>query len=234
MIAHFEPYKSKRSFEEISNEIKRLIFQGVFKPGDKLPPETEIARQFKVSRQTIREAMRILEQSGFITIQQGVNGGPSISDTILNRLSTLFIDIFYFKKVPLNDLTEARSDIEKVMLRHVIERADASDLKALKQNVRMAKEKIEKETPPFEENIAFHKLLARASKNYIFAIVIESIMAVVSDFHSKVEKINFERSKKITKYHEEVLEAIIERNYEKTIDLFEELLEQVRAVLMGE
>jgi DNA-binding GntR family transcriptional regulator len=49
-----------------------------------------------------------------------------------------------------------------------------------------------------------------------------------------VEKINFERSKKITKYHEEVLKAIIERNYERTVDLFEELLEEVRAVLMGE
>jgi GntR family transcriptional repressor for pyruvate dehydrogenase complex len=234
MLVRFEPYKSKRSFEEISSEIKRLIFQGVFKPGDKLPPETEIARQFKVSRQTIREAMRILEQSGFITIQQGVNGGPFISDTILNRLSTLFIDIFYFKKVPINDLTEARSDIEKVILRHVIERADDSDLKALKQNVRMAKEKIENETLPFEENIAFHKILARASKNYIFAIVVESIMAVVSDFHSKVKKINFERSRKITRYHEQVLDAIIDRDYERTVDLFEELLEEVCAVLMGE
>ena len=234
MLPHFKPYQSKRSFEEISSEIKRLIFQGVFKPGDKLPPETEIARQFKVSRQTIREAMRILEQSGFITIQQGVNGGPFISDTILNRLSTLFIDIFYFKKVPLNDLTEARSDMEKVILRHVIERADDSDIKALKRNVLRAKEKIKNGTPPFEENIAFHKILARASKNYIFAVVMESIMAVVSDFHSKVEKINIERSKKITKYHEQVLDAIIERNYERTVDLFEGLLEEVSAILRGE
>ena len=234
MLPRFEPYQSKRSFEEISSEIKRLIFQGVFKPGDKLPPETEIARQFKVSRQTIREAMRILEQSGFITIQQGVNGGPFISDTILNRLSSLFIDIFYFKKVPLDDLTEARSDMERVILRHVIERADDADIKALKQNVQRAKEKIENGTLPYEENIAFHKILARASKNYIFTIVMESIMAVVSDFHSKVEKINIERSKKITKYHEQVLDAIIERNYERTVDLFEELLEEVRAVLMGE
>ena len=234
MTTHFKPYKSKRSFEEISNQIKELIFEGVLKPGDKLPPETEIAHQFNVSRQTIREAMRILEHCGFITIQQGVNGGPLIVDTIVNHLASLFIDIFHFKKVSPNELTEARFDIEKVMLRHVIERADDSDLEALKKNVMQAKEKIKTNTSPFVENIAFHKLLAEASKNYIYVIVIESIMAVVSDFRSEVEKVNFHRSRKITKYHEDILETIIERNLEGSVGLFEKLLEEVRAVLTGE
>jgi len=104
MKAYFKPYKVKRSFEGISNETKKLIFQGTLKPGDKLPPETELARQFNVGRQTIRETMHILEQSGFITIQQGANGGPIISDAILNRLSNLFLDTFYFKKVSLEKL----------------------------------------------------------------------------------------------------------------------------------
>lgn len=233
MTTYFKPYKSKRSFEEISNQIKRLIFQGVLKPGDKLPPETEIANQFNVSRQTIREALRILEHCGFITIQQGVSGGPLIVDTILNRLATLFIDMFHFKKVSPNELTEARFDIEKVMLRHVIERADDSDLEALKENVMMAKEKVKTNTSPYVENIAFHKLLARASKNYIYVVVIESIMAVVSDFRSEVEKVDFKRSRKITKYHEDILEAIIEQNLERSVYLFEKLLREVRAVMMG-
>ena len=234
MMAQFKPYKSKRSFEEISNEIKTHIFRGDLKPGDKLPPETEIAHQFNVSRQTIREAMRILEQCGFITIQQGVNGGPLIVDTILNRLGTLFIDIFHFKKISPNELTEARFDIEKVMLRHVIERADDSDLEGLKENVQKAKEKIKTNNSPFTDNIAFHKLLAGASKNYVYVIVIEAIMAVVSDFHSNLERVNFERSRKITKYHEDILEAIIERNLEKSVDLFEKLLVEVHAVMMGQ
>jgi GntR family transcriptional repressor for pyruvate dehydrogenase complex len=233
ITSYFEPYKSKRSFEEISNQIKRLIFQGVLKPGDKLPPEAKIANQFNVSRQTIREAMRILEHCGFITIQQGVNGGPLIVDTILNRLATFFIDIFHFKKVTPNELTEARFDIEKVMLKHVIERADDSDLEALRENVRTAKEKVKTSTSPFAENIEFHKILARASKNYIYIIVIESIMALVADFRSEVEEVDFKRSRKITKYHEDVVEAIIERNLEWCIYLFEKLLGEVRAVMMG-
>lgn len=233
VTTHFKPYKNKRSFEEISNQIKKLIFKGELKPGDKLPPETEIARQFNVSRQTIRESMRILEHCGFITVQQGVNGGPFIVDTVLSRLATLFIDIFHFKKVSPDELTEARFDIEKVMLSHVIERADDADLQALLKNVLKAKEKIEAHTAPFSENIAFHKLLARASKNYIYVIVIESIMAVVSDFRSDVETVLFERSIRITKYHEDILNAIVERDLERSAALFEDLLGEVRSVMMG-
>ena len=120
------------------------------------------------------------------------------------------------------------------MLRHVIERADDSDLEALKKNVMQAKEKIKTNNSPFVDNIAFHKLLAGASKNYVYVIVIEAIMAVVSDFHSKIEKVNFERSRKITKYHEDILEAIIERNLERSVNLFEKLLVEVRAVMMDQ
>jgi len=231
MTTHFKPHKIKRSFEKISSEIKKLIFQGVFKPGDKLPSEIEIARQFNVGRQTVRESMRILEQSGFITIQQGVKGGPFIVDTMLNRLSTLFIDISYFKKVSPDELAEARFDIEKAMLRHVIERADDSDLEALKENVVEARNKIKKNTPPFEENTSFHKLLAKASKNYIYVIVIEALMAVLSDFHSGMEKVKLERSRRITKYHEDILLTIMKRNYTKSVDLLDKLLKEVGAVL---
>ena len=57
----FEPLRTKRAFEEISAEIKRLIFSDKLKPGDRLPSEIELAGQFGVSRHTIREALRGLE-----------------------------------------------------------------------------------------------------------------------------------------------------------------------------
>jgi GntR family transcriptional repressor for pyruvate dehydrogenase complex len=230
---YFQPYKSQRSFDGISNEIKKLIFQGVLKPGDRLPSEIEIARQFNVSRQTIRESLRILEHCGFISIQQGVKGGPFVADTILNRMTSIFLDAFNFKHVSIEELTEARCDIEKTMLRHVIDRADESDIKRLRENVQKAKRKLEKKILPFEENITFHKLLAGASKNYIFIIVMESIMAVVSDFRSRLDNVNLERSRRVVKYHENILEAITERNYETGIDLFEGLLKEVSAILKG-
>jgi len=58
----FKPIRGKRTFEEISSEIKRLIFDGVLKPGDKLPSEIELAKMFAVGRQSVREALRLLER----------------------------------------------------------------------------------------------------------------------------------------------------------------------------
>ena len=227
----FTPYKNKRSFEEISNEIKALIFEGVFKPGHKLPSEIEIARQFNVSRQTIREAMRILELSGFITIQRGVKGGPLVQDTIEGRITNLFVDGFKFKKISLEELTIARFDIERAMLIHVFQNADDSDIETLNTNILKARKKLDKAVIAFEENVDFHKLLAKASKNYIYALVVESIMAIVSDFRSRLESVGIERSRRVTNYHEEILKGIINRDFDKTMKLFEEHLWEVRQLL---
>ena len=227
----FTPYKNKRSFEEISNEIKALIFEGVFKPGHKLPSEIEIARQFNVSRQTIREAMRILELSGFITIQRGVKGGPLVQDTIEGRITNLFVDGFKFKKISLEELTIARFDIERAMLIHVFQNADDSDIETLNTNILKARKKLDKAVIAFEENVDFHKLLAKASKNYIYVLVVESIMAIVSDFRSRLESVGIERSRRVTNYHEEILKGIINRDFDKTMKLFEEHLWEVRQLL---
>ena len=197
----FHPYKNRRSFEEISNEIKALIFEGVFKPGHKLPSETEIARQFNVSRQTIREAMRILELSGFITIRRGVKGGPVIQDTVEGRISNLFVEGFKFRRISLEELTIARFDIERAMLQHVFKNADTKDIENLKENILKARMKLDNAIIAFEENIDFHKLLARASKNYVYIILVESLMAVVSDFRSRLESVGIERSRRVTIYH---------------------------------
>lgn len=59
--ALFTPIQSKKIFEEISTEIKKLIFKGTLKPPDKLPSEIELARQFNVGRQTVREGLRLFD-----------------------------------------------------------------------------------------------------------------------------------------------------------------------------
>ena len=76
----FIPVENKRTFEEVSSKIKNLIFEGVLKPGDKLPSEAELAKQFGVGRQTIREAFRILELSGLLTVQKGFGGFKKLID----------------------------------------------------------------------------------------------------------------------------------------------------------
>lgn len=229
----FVPLESKRAFEEISRQIKGLIFKGILKPGDKLPSETELARQFNVGRQTVREALRILELSGFIAIQKGSTGGPVIKDTVLSAVSNSISDAIQMGNITHHEITVARIAIEKSMLNHVIKNADDADTKSLQQNIFAAREKIEKGFQASSENVQFHRLLAQASKNHVFVIVVESIMAVVVDFLSRLEP-DLQIAKQVTDYHEALLNAIIEQNIDKAIDVLEkELLELADFVYDG-
>jgi DNA-binding FadR family transcriptional regulator len=219
----FKPITTERAFEHVSTKIKSLIFKGILKAGDKLPSETELARQFDVGRQTIREALRVLELSGFLTIQRGATGGPMISDTISDTISNSFLDAMQMKTVTIDDLTVARLEIEKVVLSHAINNADSSDIERLRENVLKAKEKVEGNIQAFSENVQFHRLLANASKNHVFVLIQGAIMAVVADFLSRVEP-DLAKSKQVVKSHEDILNAIIRRESDEALRLLEKHL----------
>ncbi len=223
----FDPIKRTRTFEDVSDKIKQLIFDDVLKPGEKLPSEAQLAQQFGVGRQTVREALRLLEISGFITIHRGGSGGPIIKDTILNRISDLFLDAFRIKKVTLAELTVARLEIEKVVLNYVIDNVEESDIISLQKNVAEARKKIDNKIVATEENIQFHTLLAQASRNHVFFIVVESIMAIVGDFLSRIGP-DVKTSDNVVSYHEDIVKAIAEKKRTKAINLLEQHLLEVR------
>jgi len=238
--AVFTPIKGSRTFEEVSDQIKKLIFDGVFKPGDKLLPETELAQQFNVGRQSVREALRILELSGFITIQKGGGGGAVIKDTISNTISNLFLDAFQLEKITIEELTVARFEIEKIVLKYAIENADEADIKRLQENIRDAQKKIEANINVIDENIQFHNLLAKASKNHLFGIVVEAVTTAVRHFMSELgpdsdllenEKWyseNVINSKNTLSYHKDILNAVIEKKLDQAVDILENHLLEVK------
>lgn len=220
---YFNPIRSKRTFDEISTEIKKMIVKGVFKPGDKLPAESEIARQFNVGRQTVREALRMLELSGFISIQKGGGGGAVITNTIINTISNSFLDAFQMKSISVKELTIARMEVEKLVISHVIDDCTDEDIDILNRNIEAAGNKINLGIQAFEENIGFHMLLARASKNGVFVIVVQSIMAIVAEFLSRIPQ-TLEISTRIWSEHKKMVEAIMRRDKNEAMVLMEDHL----------
>ena len=66
----FKSIKRSRVSDEVANQIKNLISDGQLKPGDRLPPERELIKQFGVSRPSLREALNALVTMGFLEIKQ--------------------------------------------------------------------------------------------------------------------------------------------------------------------
>lgn len=217
----FRPIKPRRAFDEVSGEIKSLIFKGILKPGDRLPSESELASNFGVGRQTIREALRLLELSGFISMQKGGAGGPLIVDTILNTISNSFVDAFQMGRITVDELTTARLAIEKMILGSLFAHSlNEADLQALRENVSQARKKIDAGLQAFEENTQFHKLLARASGNHLFLILMESIMTVVAHFRS-ILGVNLELSARSVEAHQQTIDALVKGNRKKAFVVLE-------------
>jgi len=219
----FRPLRTKKAFEQVTSEIKKLMFQGILKPGDRLPKEVELAKQFGVSRQTIREALRVLELTGFIWIQKGGNNGPLVVDTVVHAVNSLYLDIFQMRKITDKELTAARNEIEKSVLDEAIKNAKNSDIRELEKNVAAAEALLGKNIHAFRENVEFHKLLAKASKNQVFVLVMESLMTVVSDFRSRHE-VKLATSRLVTAGHREIVRAIRQRNRARAAELLEKHL----------
>ena len=216
----FTPIESKRTFEEISSKIKSLIFEGTLKPGDKLPSELELAKQFGVGRQSVREALRLLELSGLVSIQKGYGGGPIVKDTISTQIRNLYLDAFRMEKITVEEFTSARLVIEKAILDEVIDKADESDIKRLQANLDKAEELITNKKLATDENFDFHALLAKASKNRVFMILEKSINAIHRNLRSR-NVVDFRTTHNAVQAHQKILDAIMQKDRVKALKLIE-------------
>ncbi len=75
-----EPVAQPAVYQVVVDHIRRAIHIGSFVPGDKLPPERELARQLAVARATVRQAIRVLEGEGYLHPRRGSNGGIVVLD----------------------------------------------------------------------------------------------------------------------------------------------------------
>lgn len=228
-----EPVVSRRTFEEVSERLKKLIFDGTFKPGQQLPSEATLAQLFQVGRQSVREALRILEISGFISIKPGGKGGAVIAGTLVSNLSDLFLQTFKFDRVSLEDCVSTRRMIEMSTMEWVLNNADQHDIQNLRKNVERAEAKLAIGVVAFEENKEFHKLLAKATKNNVVLIIMELLLAVYADFRVKAGSFDLLQSRDMVNCHKALIEAIVKKRKKQAFSLMEQDLTLGGEVLMN-
>lgn len=179
--ADFVQVKTRRVFEEIILQIRRELTLGNLRPGDKLPAERELARQFGTSRTAVREALRTLENAGVIVSQKGVKGGAFIRETEPGLLTQLLGDMVNLGSISLESLTEARVHI----LTLVAELASAGAAEAQLEGMEAAIDEAERHTVTMDakrrqEAIgSFYDQLALATGNEVFVMLVRSITEIV-------------------------------------------------------
>ena len=111
-MTQFKPIKTSRVSEDVLLQLKEAILVGAYKSGDKLPSERELTMQFQVSRGVVREAVRVLELSGFVVMRQGPAGGAFVTDLSFNQVGNAYLDLFLANKVSMAEVAQVRSHVE--------------------------------------------------------------------------------------------------------------------------
>jgi GntR family transcriptional repressor for pyruvate dehydrogenase complex len=120
-----KPVKQAKLSDVILRQLEALIIEGSLQAGEKLPPERELAKQFDVSRPSLREAIQKLEAKGLVNRRQG--GGTFVSDQILSGLSDPLFELMSQSNESQFDLLEFRHGIEGMSSYYAAMRGTDSD-----------------------------------------------------------------------------------------------------------
>src|SRR5215467_9029298 len=176
----FRPIHTRRAFEEICERIREQLAFGVLKPGDKLPPERDLAQQLGVSRNVLREALRSLEMAGVLRLQKGVKGGAFIREGDTSRMNVVMRDMLSLGTISVRELSEARIDVLDLVVRLACTHARQQDFDALERNI----ERTELATREgrlldrVECSREFYKLLAASTGNKVIAMIVDSVTEI--------------------------------------------------------
>lgn len=131
----FKPIKPLRISEEVAQQLKESIMFGHFKPGERLPTERELSEQFQVSRAATREALRVLENAGFIVTRQGATGGAFVTSLSFERISNAFLDLFMAEKISISEINHVRVLVEPEVARLAAQRITPEYAEKLKAEI---------------------------------------------------------------------------------------------------
>jgi DNA-binding FadR family transcriptional regulator len=173
--------KPREKPQQVADELRRLIVSGELDEGDSLGHEPELIERFGVSRPSLREALRILEAEGLISVVRGVQGGVRVHRPDHRLTARTAALVLQARNVALADVFDARTIIEPAAVRLV---ASARNRKAAARELR---DRIAEQEAVIEDpeafgvaNATFHEALVALAGNQTLSIVAEMLNEVVA------------------------------------------------------
>lgn len=166
-------FTKQRLSEMVANEIRSMIDRMGFKPGDKIFSENELTKRLNVSRSSVREAIRILEVTGLLTVQQGK--GVFIRDSHEEQFQAVGQWIQEHSD-NLFEQFEVRLLIEPAAAARAARSANAEELEQMRAALGAFEEAVNTESvaSAIAQDQTFHTTIARATRNRTLHVLMKT------------------------------------------------------------
>lgn len=203
-----------KASDALVDQIRSLILNGTFVPGDLLPTERQLMMETGLSRTTVRDALRVLESRGLIVTKPGRSGGSMVTlpgrDSI-SRSVELFVRSHGIR---LSSLLECRVAVEPALARLASlhrSKAQLDEMKGLHERFSQSVDDV----PEYKRlNLEWHLAIARASQNEPLMALIEAITTPIREAMDYRDVTTPEIRASAVKAHTSIMRAIEEQDGE--------------------
>ena len=219
----FRAARQSKIFQDVVDQIQEAILSGRLQPGDVLPSERELKETLQVSRGTLREALRVLEQKGLIHIKLGVGGGAVVRDASYEPVSESLALLIRHQKVSLAHLAEFRAGVEGEAAAHAAKRmttAEADTLHSLLHQAEACAQEGPSQTQDFlAADKAIHLTLATVTQNPISIFVHKSIHDNIDRYYERYLVLDIQELRENAQDLREIITAVVNGDAEKAREL---------------
>jgi DNA-binding FadR family transcriptional regulator len=199
-----------RPRQQVEEMIRAAILAGELQSGEMLPPETELAKQFNVSRTTLREALRVLSSQRLIRKVPGARGGNFVQSVDYHSLGAVMSEsvenLLALGTIQFDEVAHVRQLLEVPSVQLAAANRSGDELSRLKEIVQQQKTASVDDPRVPELDREFHTLIARASGNRVLA-------SFVAALHHATEPVHYldlspEVGRETVRQHQRILRAI--------------------------
>ncbi len=209
----FQPIKPKKVSSQIADQIRESILAGDFSPGDKLPPERELAEMFGVSRPSVREALNILSSAGLVMSYQG--GGTVVLSLVEAGHGGSLSELIRTQQERALEVIEVRKCMESWTAYFAAQRALPDDLRRMEDILVGMERNLEGRLPSEDLDANLHIVIARATHNIVWLHLMQSIFDAMKEFQRGVWRavyLTAEDHQLLYKHHSAIVTAIRTRD----------------------
>jgi DNA-binding FadR family transcriptional regulator len=211
--ARFDRIKARPAYELVAEAIERKILAGRLRPGDPVGTESELVKQFGVNRSTVREGIRLLEQSGLVARE--ASRRLSVAAPHYDRLASRMSRALILQQVTFRELYNTSRALGPGSIDEAIDNRTEADLAALEANLVRTREMRHNARAVAELDAEFHGLLDAATHNRVLQLAKEPVSMLVRPTTALIITSNPPGIPRLIEAHGHIVDALAGRDREK-------------------